>query len=313
MIGFVLSGGGNRGALEVGALQVLLEQGIRPDLVVGVSAGALNGTFLASNPTAEGTRQLAQMWANATQEHIYPGSRWQLLWRLNRQVESLYPNTRFHDFVRAHLRVAHLNTFGDLRTGVRLYVVATRLETGAPYIFGDDPGDSIADALMSSTALPPLHPPWNYRNALYVDGAFAAQLPIRTAIERGAREIYALHVTQKPEQTPPLQDMLDITMRAIGVCRQREIEAELETAQRKKAVVHYVPLVACAALPFWDFAHASLLVREGRDSMQSFLAKQSQQRSGKRLWWLRSSARRSESQKAVRAIALHSRHRELAR
>ncbi|HNK70256.1 MAG TPA: patatin-like phospholipase family protein, partial [Flavobacteriales bacterium] len=43
MIAFVLSGGGNRGALQAGALLALLERGIRPDLIVGTSVGALNG------------------------------------------------------------------------------------------------------------------------------------------------------------------------------------------------------------------------------------------------------------------------------
>lgn len=42
MIAFVLSGAGNRGPLEVGALRALLEQGIVPDLMVGTSAGAIN-------------------------------------------------------------------------------------------------------------------------------------------------------------------------------------------------------------------------------------------------------------------------------
>ncbi len=313
MIGFVLSGGGNRGALEVGALQVLLERGVKPDLVIGVSAGAVNGAFLASNPTVEGTRQLAGLWEHATQDHVYPGSRWQVIWRLNRRVESLYPNTRFHDFVRANLRAAHLAQFGDIRTGVRLYVVATRLETGTLHVFGDDPADSVADALMASTALPPLHPPWRYRDAQYIDGAFAAHLPIRLAIERGAREIYALHVTQVVAPTLPPQDMFDITMRAIDVCRQRETEAELDTALRKKAVVHYVPLIACAALPFWDFGHASLLVREGRKTMELFLAKRSREVSRNRRWWFDSlSARWNQGQKAVRAAAFDSREKEFA-
>ena len=42
MIAFVLSGAGNRGPLQVGAVRALLNQGIRPDLIVGTSAGAIN-------------------------------------------------------------------------------------------------------------------------------------------------------------------------------------------------------------------------------------------------------------------------------
>ena len=57
MIAFVLSGGGNRGALEAGALLALFERGIQPDILVGTSAGAMNAAFIAINPT--GRRQTA--------------------------------------------------------------------------------------------------------------------------------------------------------------------------------------------------------------------------------------------------------------
>jgi NTE family protein len=60
MIGFVLSGGANRGPLQVGALQSLVAHGIKANLVAGTSAGALNGVYYAFDPTAAGMEQLAQ-------------------------------------------------------------------------------------------------------------------------------------------------------------------------------------------------------------------------------------------------------------
>ena len=59
MIAFVLSGGGNRGALQAGALQALIERGIVPDLIVATSVGALNGVVLAGDPSVEGARRQA--------------------------------------------------------------------------------------------------------------------------------------------------------------------------------------------------------------------------------------------------------------
>ena len=47
----MFSGGSVRGAAQAGMLRVLLHRGIFPDEVVGVSAGALNGAFLAHDPT----------------------------------------------------------------------------------------------------------------------------------------------------------------------------------------------------------------------------------------------------------------------
>ena len=61
-VGFVLSGGGNLGAVQAGQLQALIEAGIRPDLVVGTSVGAINGAFLVGAADVDGCRALAEMW-----------------------------------------------------------------------------------------------------------------------------------------------------------------------------------------------------------------------------------------------------------
>jgi NTE family protein len=50
MIAFVLSGGGNLGPLQVGALEVLIRAGINPDMLVGTSAGAANAGHLSTQP-----------------------------------------------------------------------------------------------------------------------------------------------------------------------------------------------------------------------------------------------------------------------
>ncbi len=61
-VAFVLGGGGVLGAGEVGMLRALLEAGIRPDLVVGTSVGALNGAFIAADPSVAATVRLAELW-----------------------------------------------------------------------------------------------------------------------------------------------------------------------------------------------------------------------------------------------------------
>src|SRR6201996_5618257 len=51
---FVLGGGGLLGAHEVGMLRALSEAGIKPDLVVGTSIGAINGAMVAAHPAGAG-------------------------------------------------------------------------------------------------------------------------------------------------------------------------------------------------------------------------------------------------------------------
>ncbi len=50
---FVLSGGGNLAVSQVGMLRALIERGILPDVVVGCSAGALNGAVIATGPSVD--------------------------------------------------------------------------------------------------------------------------------------------------------------------------------------------------------------------------------------------------------------------
>lgn len=72
-VAFVLSGGAGLGAIQVGMLRALYERDVRPDLIVGTSAGALNGAFIASRPqTVETADELAQVWRSLRRGHVFP-------------------------------------------------------------------------------------------------------------------------------------------------------------------------------------------------------------------------------------------------
>ena len=90
-IGFVLSGGGSLGAVQVGMLRALFERDIAPDLVVGTSIGAFNGAVLAADP-AQALEKLNRFWKAASRSDVLPlrGIRPLLHWRHTHH--SLYPN-----------------------------------------------------------------------------------------------------------------------------------------------------------------------------------------------------------------------------
>src|SRR5690606_21006143 len=69
---FVLWGGGSLGAAQVGMLRALTSHGVRPDLGVGASAGALNGAYYAARPDAEGVEELARLWLSVSGHDVYP-------------------------------------------------------------------------------------------------------------------------------------------------------------------------------------------------------------------------------------------------
>ena len=59
---FVLAGGGSLGAIQVGMLRALVENNVRPDLIVGASVGAINAAHFAGDPTASGVEKLSALW-----------------------------------------------------------------------------------------------------------------------------------------------------------------------------------------------------------------------------------------------------------
>src|SRR3954469_4358644 len=70
---FVLSGGASLGAIQAGMLEALYEHGIQPDLIVGTSAGALNGAFIAERPQTVATaRELGDVWRGLSRSQIFP-------------------------------------------------------------------------------------------------------------------------------------------------------------------------------------------------------------------------------------------------
>jgi NTE family protein len=195
MLAFVLSGGANRGPLEVGALQVLLERGVVPDMLVGTSAGAINAAFLAIDPSPDTARGLGHMWLAANDDRVFRRHRLTMLWRFLTGKDSLYSNEGFRCYVERSLPPGK-ERFADIQA-VKLFIVATRLDTGEARVFGHDPQERLLDAIMASTALPPFFPPWACGDELLIDGGISADLPMRIAIpkvpRRSMRCIWWMH------------------------------------------------------------------------------------------------------------------------
>ena len=129
MLSFVLSGGGSRGALQVGALQALLEEGIRPDMVIGTSIGAINSVWFAADPTLEGVEKLKHLYATIMVDDFFPGGNKFAALNLMLQMPHLFANDRFRQLLEEYLPV---KTFGEL--ALPCYVVATDMDLSLIHI-----------------------------------------------------------------------------------------------------------------------------------------------------------------------------------
>ena len=142
MRAFVLSGGANYGAQQVGALEVLLGHGLQPDILMGVSAGALNAAWVALHPSQEGMQELARIWCEDAAAVIPPVGPLTALLRLVGGKDSLLSNHSLVQFLRRWPLAE--SVFGEL-SHPRLYIAAANYHDGVLRIFGDDPNDRILD------------------------------------------------------------------------------------------------------------------------------------------------------------------------
>jgi len=262
-VAFVLSGGGNRGAMEVGVLMVLLEHGIRPHILVGTSVGAINAAAIAADPTVEGARWLESLWQRVTKMDVIPNSQVSMIWRLIKG-EGLFPNQRLRDYLEAQFPPG-VRTFGDLKKA-ELYITAADIRNMGLYVFGEDPSESILDAMMASSALPFFLSPWRYRGREFVDGAVVSDLPMRVAVNKGATEIYAIDAGARRLARWKRVGILRSIGRILDTVATQQVLDELEWVGRISHIdVHYIRVDGFEGVRTWDFENTAEMIERGRE------------------------------------------------
>lgn len=262
MKAFVLSGGANRGAMEVGALLALFERGIVPDLVVGSSAGAINAAFIAGDPTLAGAGRLAEIWRGIRKEHVFPGSRLAVLWRLFRRRDRFYEPDALAETIAAHLGYRDLS-----RARIPVIIVATDLGTGREHWFSS--GDAVR-AILASTALPGIFPPVEIDGRRYLDGGLSNRTPISAAVANGADHVYVLDVGYPCKCERLYRSVVDITTQALGIMGAQRLLADLEHYAERCTVVH-ISLPCQLEVRFTDFSKTEQMIAEAYQLAQQAL------------------------------------------
>ncbi len=178
-IGLALGGGAARGFAHFGVIQVLEESGIRPDLVVGTSAGSLVAALYASGHNGQ---QLALLADGMDESSI---TDWSFPLRGVIRGEAL-------------ARYVRQNTAGRNIEQMKLPlgIVATDLADGAPILF--QRGDT-GLAVRASSAVPAVFQPVRIGNHEYVDGGLVAPVPVRYARQMGADVVLAVDISSPPD------------------------------------------------------------------------------------------------------------------
>jgi NTE family protein len=178
-IGLALGGGAARGFAHIGVIQVLEENGIHPDLVVGTSAGSVVAALYAAGNTGAQLATLADgMDESAITDWAFP----------------------LRGAIRGEALAAYIrkNTGGKNIEQLKmpLGIVATDLADGQPILF--QRGDT-GTAVRASSSVPAVFQPVKIGEREYVDGGLVAPVPVRYARQMGAELVIAVDISSPPD------------------------------------------------------------------------------------------------------------------
>lgn len=250
-VALVLSGGSARGFAHAGVLQVLEENGLRPDIIVGSSAGALFGALHAAGvPAAELPARLAGIDAALQGDPLWP--------RLGALPGALglVSGERLRRFLEERLPVRDLERFP-----VRFAAVATDLDLGVAVAF--DHGDA-ARAIGASMAVPVLYEPVRIGDCRFVDGQVASPVPVDAARRLGARRVIAVDVIYPPDDSR-LTSAMRVLFQAFLVSTY-----QLRGHQLRGADLVITPRIPATSGQF-GVADRDMLVAAGREAAQAAL------------------------------------------
>lgn len=205
-----LGGGGARGMAHIGVLKVLEHEGLRPDLVVGTSVGALIGAIYCAGVPIREMEDVARK--------VKWGDMGSFAWRLT----GVSSNMKMERWLKSFMPTRH---FADLK--IPLAICATDLVTGnnVEILQGD-----LFSAVRASCALPGIYEPVKLDGMLCADGGMVAYLPAPQAKQLGADVVLASDVRSETWLPEPPKNAYQVLVQAFSIVTYRASELSLKAA-----------------------------------------------------------------------------------
>jgi NTE family protein len=212
-------------------LRALAEAGVRPDMVLGTSIGAINGVLVAADPVG-GAERLSRMWQGEELRLAYSERLWGRAIRLVRSgthLHSLEPLSRLLSSVLPG------SLFSDL--SLPFHCVAANIEGASARWFSSGP---VVPAVMASCAVPGLLPPVEIDGVHYFDGGLVDSIPVGKALSLGARTVYVLHVGRIERPLTAPRRPWEVGLVAFEIARRHRFHEEM-SALPGDVRVHVLP------------------------------------------------------------------------
>jgi NTE family protein len=216
-VALVLGGGGSKGFAHVGAIEVLEENNIPIDFIVGSSAGSAVGALYADNKNIEETKQiLLKAKSNELLEFSLIES-----FMVFHQLSSPIKGQAYENFIFDNMRAKY---FSDLKTP--LVVVTVDAKTGEKFIIKDGP---IAPAVRASSAIPLFMSPVSLYGRILMDGGVIEPVPVTTAESFNPKLIIAININNPPPKDMP-SNSVDLGYRAFWLSYYTLSQTQAESA-----------------------------------------------------------------------------------
>ncbi|TXJ02851.1 MAG: patatin-like phospholipase family protein [Acinetobacter sp.] len=209
VIALVLGSGGARGYAHIGVIEVLEQHGIRPDFIVGTSAGSIVGSVYASGKTAAELREIAlQLKANDIRD-------------VDVSLKGFFNGQKVEDYINQQVQGMPLQ-----QLKIPMYVVATELKNGKQTVFNYG---NTGQAVRASVSIPSMFKPTKIGEIEYVDGGLVSPVPVQVARDLGADIVIAVDILAQPVHTET-SNVWGLFNQNINIMQGRLAATELKSA-----------------------------------------------------------------------------------
>ncbi len=227
-LALALSGGGARGAFQVGVIDELIRvRGVEFETAVGTSTGAIQAAAVAQDDV----ERLVNFWGGITSNDSIYRHRGGELWALLTGKESLYNPEPVRELFAEMFDDAKIRA-----TGKSLRMAMVNLTNGELRIVGEN-ADNIANWVYASSAQPPFFPPFETEDAAgnvthWVDGGVRDIIPLDAALQLRPRAVLAVRAEAPlPPSTEDFSNLIEIGLQSVELLMREVAEGDLQNTR----------------------------------------------------------------------------------
>ena len=260
---FVLSGGGSLGAVQAGMLAALEEQGLRPDLLIGTSAGALNAAYLGAHGySSESIADLATLWRGLRRQDVFPVDPLRSVLAFAGKRASLCSMRPLRRLVDKHLPITDL---GDAQ--LPLHIITTDVLSGEEVVLSSG---NATTAVLASAAIPAVFRPVDHEGRLLIDGGVSNNTAVGQAVALGSDRVVVVPAGFACDLSEPPSTPLAALAHSITLLLEQRLIVEVAHFADQVEIIVAPPLCPLSVNAV-DFGHADELIDRAHADTRSWL------------------------------------------